>query len=75
MLHEPLSKKSLTRRANHRHIFIIAKTTKPAPETGRGLLHLDLLNRTAAAFHGRTILQAAHRGKTRLKAGCRPNPF
>jgi hypothetical protein len=28
---------------------------KPAPETGRGFLLLDFLNRTAAGFHGRTI--------------------
>ena len=32
----PLSK-NLTRRANHWHIFIIAKSLEPAPGTGRGL--------------------------------------
>jgi hypothetical protein len=49
---------------------------KPAPETGRGFLLLDFLNRTAAAFHGRTISRkAAHCRKTRLKARCRPNLY
>jgi hypothetical protein len=32
--------KNLTRRANHRHIFIIARTLKPAPETGGGIFEL-----------------------------------
>jgi hypothetical protein len=45
ILHQPLLKKILLRRANHRHIYIIAAILEPARETAAGFL-----NRTAAAF-------------------------
>jgi hypothetical protein len=51
-------KKGLTRRANHRHIFIIAESKKPrAGKSAAGFfvsesLQSKFLNRTAAAFSG-----------------------
>jgi hypothetical protein len=46
----------LTRRANHRQNDIIARTSKPAPETAAGFF--NFLNRTAAARRGATSPQA-----------------
>jgi hypothetical protein len=68
----------LTRRANHRHIFIIAEIAKARagkPAAGFFIRNLEsgFPNRTAAAFHGRTISSGTHRRKTRLKARCRPS--
>ena len=55
-----LFEKRLTRRANHRHIFIIARITKaragkPAAGFLFAIFESGFLNRTAAALHGRTI--------------------
>jgi hypothetical protein len=67
----PLSKKILPRRANHRHILIIARTsTSPRREIGGGLFELDSVsryfsNRTAAAMRDATSSHA--RCKRRCK--------
>ena len=69
--------RKLTRRANHRHIVIIARI-KPRRETGRGLFasHFEssFLNRTAAAFGTQHLPMSAPCRKTRLQARRRPNP-
>src|SRR5689334_3324113 len=44
--------KNLTRRANHRHNFIIARC-EPAPETGRGLFESDARRTSQKLSSGR----------------------
>jgi hypothetical protein len=49
----------LTRRANHRHIFIIARIQKArAGKSAAGFFNPSFLNRTAAARHGATSSHA-----------------
>ena len=64
----------LTRRANHRHIFIIARIQSPRRgNPAAGFFNPDFLNRTAAARHGATSSHAPLPETS--QAGRRPNPF
>lgn len=65
------AKKSLTRRANHLHIFILQEFWSPRPvKTAAGFF-----NRTAAAYGTHHLPMSAPCRKTRSPARRRPNHF
>jgi hypothetical protein len=63
------SEKNLTRRANHRHIFIIARSSKArAGKPAAGFFNWHFLNRTAAALRDATSSPCTAQRRKRVVA-------
>lgn len=72
--HRPPQRRHLTRRANHRHILIIAGISKArAGKPAAGFFNPSFPNRTAAARHGATSSHASLPEAS--QAGRRPSLF